>query len=104
MTNNKLYELLALPIEVTEKLNKYEATRTKDIPENIYNKLFIRTEWEHGINELQQILNDDVDGIKILWEQLNIVCKYTFEEYQKKVIDTKIFTDTMRFCTKTVLK
>lgn len=100
MDNNKLYELLEIPEEVTKQLATYEKTRSKEIPDDIYTKLFLRTEWDEGVKELQTFLGDDPDGIKILWEQLNIVSSYTCGEYIKRGISENILIATMKFCTR----
>lgn len=49
---------------------------------------------------MQAFLDDDRDGIKILWELLNIVCHYSYEEYRKRGISNEIFVATMKFCTR----
>lgn len=100
MENNKLYELLQIPGEVVLRLAEYEKKRKKEIPQEIYRKLFLRTEWGEGVKELQAFLGENPDGIKILWEQLNIVSSYTYDEYVKRDIHEDIFTATMKFCTR----
>lgn len=95
-----LYELLELPHEVRTLLNAYGAERTQEIPEEIYCTLFVREKWDEGIKELQCYLGDDPAGMKILWEQLNILCQYTYGEYVKRGISEDIFTATMKFCTR----
>ena len=44
LEQKKLYALLELPQEVIEALNGYEAGRMKEIPEEIYQKLFERNQ------------------------------------------------------------
>lgn len=95
-----LYQLLELPREVVALLDAYEAERTQEIPEEIYRKLFVRKEWEEGIRKLQDFLGEDPAGMKILWEQLNILCRYTYGEYEKLGIGEEIFAATMKFCTR----
>lgn len=95
-----LYELLELPQEVCNELDAYEAERTRELPTEIYRKLFVRAQWEEGIKELQEYLGEDPAGMKILWEQLHILCQDTYEEYEKRGIDRDIFTATMKFCTR----
>lgn len=100
LEQKKLYALLELPQEVIEALNGYEAGRMKEIPEEIYQKLFERNQWEDGIKELQNYLGDDPMGMKILWELLHIACRYTYAEYEKRGIAEEIFVATMKFCTR----
>lgn len=95
-----LYELLELPQEVVALLDAYGAERTQEIPEEIYRKLYVREEWEEGIRELQNYLGDDPAGMKILWEQLNILCRYTYGEYVKRGINEDVFVATMKFCSR----
>lgn len=100
LDHKHLYELLELPQEVRTLLDEYGAERTQEIPEEIYRALFVREEWEEGVKALQSYLGDDPDGIKILWEQLNILCQYTYGEYVKRGISEDIFVATMKFCTR----
>lgn len=95
-----LYELLELPQEVRNQLDAYEAERKREIPEEIYRKLFVREEWEDGVKALQEYLGEDPAGMKILWEQLHILCQYTYGEYEKRGISKDIFAATMKFCTR----
>ena len=77
LEHSALYEILELPQEVVDSLNAYEAERMTELPDDLYRKLFVREQWEEGVKELQSYLGDDPMGMKILWEQLNIVCQYT---------------------------
>lgn len=95
-----LYELLELPQEVRNQLDAYEAERKREIPEEIYRKLLVREEWENGVKALQEYLGEDPAGMKILWEQLHILCRYTYGEYEKRGIGKDIFAATMEFCTR----
>ncbi len=100
MTWLELYELLEIPNEVKLELIAYGNKRTLEIPSTIINKIMKRVEWEEGIKELQEFLGDDSDGIKILWELLNMVINYSYKEYVKRKISEEIFVATMRFCTR----
>lgn len=95
-----LYVLLELPQEVRNELDVYEAERTRDLPTEIYRKLLVREEWTEGTKELQEYLGDDPAGMKILWEQMYILCQYTYGEYEKRGISEDIFAATMKFCTR----
>lgn len=95
-----LFRLLEIPNEVRLELIDYGNKRNSEIPISIINKILQRREWDGGIKELQDILGDDSDGIKILWELLNIVGNYSYQEYVKKEISEDIFVATMRFCTR----
>lgn len=100
LERSALYEMLELPQEVVDVLNAYEAQRTTELPDDLYRKLFAREQWEEGVKELQSYLGDDPTGMKILWEQLHIVCQYTYGEYVKRGISEDIFVATMKFCTR----
>lgn len=100
MENGRLYELLDIPREVRDLLNEYGDNRKKAIPDDIYGKLFLRSEWDQGVKELQAFLAEDTDGIHILWEQLNIAGSYTYNEYVRRGIGMDVFVATMRFCTR----
>lgn len=100
MTQLELYERLEIPNEVRLKLIDYGNKRNSKIPNSIINKILQRKERDGGIKELQQIVGDDSDGIKILWELLHIIRNYTYIEYVKREISEDIFVATMRFCTR----
>lgn len=100
MTQLELYERLEIPNEVRLKLIDYGNKRNSKIPNSIINKILQRKEWDGGIKELQEIVVDDSDGIKILWELLHIIENYTYKEYVKREISEDIFVATMRFCTR----
>lgn len=100
MTQLELFGLLEIPNEVRLELIDYGNKRNTEIPKSIINKILQRREWDRGIKELQEILDDDSDGIKILWELLNIIGNYSYEEYVKREISENIFVATMRFCTR----
>lgn len=100
MENSKLYELLDIPHEVASRLEEYGRVRDIRIPDDVCRKLFLRTEWDEGVRQLQSLWDDDPDGIKILWEQLNIVSGYTYGEYCKRGIPEEVFAATMKFCTR----
>ena len=99
MEHSRLYELLELPDEVIQELNAYAGTkkdRFRISREDLINDKEI-------VEKLDKMISDhvgeDPDGIKTLWEDLNIAI-LSFGEYQKKGIPVSIFTDTMKFCTR----
>ena len=100
MKNTELYRMLEIPDEVEKQLINYGKSRNVSIPNVIINKILKRDEWNAGIQELQELLEDDSDGIKILWELLNIISNYSYEEYRKRNISNDIFVATMKFCTR----
>lgn len=98
MDNYRLYELLNIPDQVIVQLSEYGDTRDRTLSNDIYSKLLHRNEWDQGVKELQELLVNDTDGIQILWEQLNIVSNYTYDEYIRRGISLDIFAATMKFC------
>lgn len=100
MENIELFRMLEIPKEVEKQLINYGRSRNVYIPNVIINKILKRDEWDVGIKELQELLDDDSDGIKILWELLNIIGKYSYEEYIKRNISNDIFVATIKFCTR----
>ena len=102
MTNKELYELIKIPTEVVSCLDEYESTRTVSVSCETKAKLLHRDSWSEGIKELEALVGEDPNGIKILWELISLVCEYTYCEYQKKGISDKIFADTMYFFTRSL--
>lgn len=99
MENNQLYNLLNLPAEVIHSLDKYGSSRKNTFNINMED-LIQNTSL---VKELDKLIagntGQDDDGMKILWEELNIA-RQSFDEYKKKGIPDSIFTDTMKFCTR----
>ncbi len=90
MKNIELYKLLEIPDEVEKKLVEYGSMRNVHLPDTTVRKVLNRSEWSEGIGELQEVLGDDPDGIKILWELLNIAGTYSYTEYIKHNISMDI--------------
>lgn len=102
MTQEELYKMIKLPEGAAEQLREYEKQRDKEIPDDIKDKLFCRATWDEGTKQLQQFLGEDPYFMNILWEQLNFVCTYSYEEYKKRGISDEIFADTFGFVTRFV--
>lgn len=102
MTHDELYEMIHLPEGVRKQLKEYEKQRKGELPTELVDKLFRRDTWGEAIKELQIFLGEDPYSMNILWEQLNFVCNYSFEEYRKKGISVDIFEDTFEFITRFV--
>lgn len=98
--NNELFRILEIPNEVESQLIDYGNSREEQIPNAVINKIINPGEWDEGIKELQELLGDDPNGFKILWELLNIIKNYSYEEYVKRKIPNDIFIATMKFCTR----
>lgn len=98
----ELFRMLELPDEISRRLADYGNSRTAAMPDSIRKKILLREEWDEGIKELQDFLGEDPEGIKILWELLNLVCSYSFPEYEKRGISSEIFLVTMKFCTRCI--
>lgn len=90
MKNIELYKLLEIPDEVEKKLVEYGNVRNVHLSDTTVRKVLNRSEWSEGIGELQEVLGDDPDGIKILWKLLNIAGTYSYTEY-KNAIFPRIF-------------
>ena len=102
MNHNELYQLLEIPEDVVRRLDAYEKGRTSTFHIAVSDLMA-----DYGlVQNLNQLILEDVgedaDGIKTLWEELNIA-RQSFEEYQRKEIPVDIFTDTMKFCTRFLL-
>ena len=64
---------------------------------NIKDKLFDRNTWESGIAELKDYLGDDPYSMKMLLEQMILICDYSYDEYINRGISLDIFADTFGF-------
>lgn len=103
MNHNELYRLLELPEEVVQALNAYGSGKQDTFSVTIDDL----TEHNELIQTLDKLIADyvgeDPDGIKILWEELNIAVQ-SYEKYMQKGIPTHIFADTMKFCRRFLLE
>lgn len=100
MNNTKLYKLLDIPHDVEDKLISYERSRIIQLPDAIFLKILNRNQWDEGVKELQALLGDDPEGIKILWELLNLITNYSYIEYRKRGIPDNVFIETMKICSR----
>ncbi len=64
MENIELFRMLEIPKEVEKQLINYGRRRNLYIPNVIINKILKRDEWNVGIKELQELLDDDSDELK----------------------------------------
>lgn len=104
MDSNEMYELLEIPEVVRVCLRNYGNNRTMTVSDELFGRLIHRNEWDEAVKELQGLLGEDPDGIKVLWELLNLACKFTYPEYLKCNISEDIFVDTMKFCTRFLIE
>lgn len=99
MNHNELYQLLELPEEVVQALDAYGNSKQNTFSVTLDDL----TEHDELIQTLDKLIADyvgeDPEGIKILWEELNIAVQ-SYEKYRQKGIPTHIFADTMKFCTR----
>ena len=100
MNHQELYQILELPKEVVEQLNKYAESRTFQLPEDLKQRLLCRSTWAEAVEELRSLLGEDTLGFRMLWEMLDLVCQYSYGKYQEKGISDEIFIDTMKFITR----
>lgn len=103
MNNNELYKLLALPEEVTDRLNAYAKNRKSTFHISIHDLKEDSELMQKLDQRIRSEIGADEDGIGTLWEELSIAVQ-SYEEYQKKGIPENIFTDTMKFCTRFLLE
>lgn len=97
MRHNDLYQMLEIPSEVVEQLNNYEKERTFQLSEELQNRLFSRAAWDEAVKELQRLLEEDTYSFKMLYEMLDLVCKYSYPKYKEMNISDEVFKDTMKF-------
>ena len=100
MNHNDLYQILELPADVVEQLNKYETERTFRLPTELQKRLLSRTDWDEAVKELQGLLEEDTHGFKLLYEMLDLVCTYSYPKYKEIGISDEIFVATMKFITR----
>lgn len=99
MNSQELYKALDIPKEVVKELNMYESIRTLKLDSKIKNNIYNREKWDEAVKCIQELLGEDIDGFKILWEELNLVCE-SYDKYVQMGIPYEVFVDTMKFCTR----
>lgn len=103
MNNNELYNLLEFPKEVIQALNTYGESRNSSFHINL-SDLMDDSELIQNLDKIiLKNVGEDTDGIKTLWEELNIALQ-TYEEYKRKNIPKDIFINTMKFTTRFLLE
>ena len=102
MNHQELYQRLNLPEVVIVKLNNYANIREFQLSEDLKLRIINRLEWDEAVKELQTLLKDDPDGIKILWEMLDLLCNYTYPKYMARDISDEIFIATTKFITRSL--
>lgn len=95
----QLYQSLELPSSVIDKLISYNKNRKSELDNTTKAMIANRETWDDGIKKLQEFVGNDPDGIKILWELLNLSLE-SYERYLQRGISTQIYFDTMKFCTR----
>lgn len=99
MTHNELYHLLELPEEIVQALNAYGSHKKDSFPVTI-DDLTEKKELIQTLDkQIAEYVGEDPDGFKILWEELNLAVQ-SYNKYVQKGIPMRIFTDTMKFCTR----
>lgn len=98
----ELVRLLDIPREVEEQLAAYEHSREILLPDELLGRILKRSQWDGGMQKLQELLGDDPAGVKILWELLHIAGTYSYMEYGKRGIGDDVFIATMKFCTRSL--
>lgn len=99
MNNRELYKALDIPAVVVDELNKYEENRVIHIDDSLKHMMYDRKTWDDAVKKIQELLGEDPDGIKVLWEELNLICE-SYDKYVEKNIPYNVFVDTMKFCTR----
>lgn len=97
----EICEIIALQPEMKEKvLHCYQNFDYGPYEESI-KKIYSRSTWEQGIEELKEGFLEDPDGVIMLACLLGCAA-YTHSVYQEMNISDRIFADTMKFCTRFV--
>ena len=99
MELNELLQLLEIPVEVTAIMVQYGMERKITVDNKLKELLLNRSTWKEGLEQLKELVGEDPDGLKILWEMLNIACE-VYLKYEEYGIQKQIYIDTMKFCTR----
>ena len=99
MELNDLLELLEIPLEVMDRMVQYGKERKISVDSKRKGLLLNRSTCNEGLEQLKELVGEDPDGLKILWEMLNIACE-VYLKYEKYGIHKQIYVDTMKFCTR----
>lgn len=103
MTLEHLCNLLEIPTEVKAEILSYKNSQKTVITDELLCRLTERSHWDGAIHEIQEKIGDDPCGFYILSELLDCAC-ITYKRYEKMGIDTSIFIQTMKFCTRFLLE
>ncbi len=96
MTNKEFYKIIGLEEGAVSQLNQYESNRVS-VPDDIYKRLLARQTWDEAVKELQTLLGEDSCGMKILWEEINLITSFSYPEYKNAGFSDEVFAATFGF-------
>ncbi len=92
-------ERICLPDPMERKVLEFAGEIDERITESFSAALYDPSSWENGVKEIAGVLGEDPDGTKVLTFML-LCAVDSHKEYEKRGISERIFTDTMKFCTR----
>lgn len=101
MKLKELCNMISLPNEMTEKVMLAAHYLDSDEINCFYEKLKNVSEWKKALENMKQNIGEDNDGSKILSVML-LCALQTYNEYCRMGISERVFSDTMKFCTRFV--
>ena len=101
MKLKELCNMISLPDEMTEKVILAADNSDSDKIKHFYDELKNKSEWKNALANMKKYIGEDNDGSKILSVMLLCALR-THNEYCRFGISEKIFSDTIKFCTRFV--
>ena len=92
----ELCRLIDLPAEMADRVVAFDRDFDYSATDAVTPRLLERATWEAAVKELQAILGEDPDGVKILARLLRCAL-HTHRAYVEKGIPEAVFIDTMKF-------
>lgn len=93
---SELCRLIDLPAEMADRVLALDRNFDYSAADAIAPRLLDRATWEGAVKELQHVLGDDPDGVKILACLLRCASQ-AHRTYVEKGIPDGVFVDTMKF-------
>lgn len=97
----QLIENIDLPCGIAKKVISLSKELTQIIPSSVIQALTQTETWKQAKSEIASLCPNDPHGLKMLTCMLQSAC-ITYEHYQKRGIEEKVFFDTMKCFTRFV--
>ena len=99
MTTQELFQLIALPVPVRERFERWEAEGVSVMTPDLESRLLCREKWAEAWQDLTALLGEDPGHLRALLEELTVAARQ-YPKWVQAGIPLEIYRDTMAFATR----